>query len=266
MSRPISYIGSRLPRGWSDLFLQLLLFFGVYQGYQVVRGLSQGKDALAFANADRIVDLERSLGLYFEGSLQSTMLDFDWVIDGANWMYVNSHFIITTTFLAWLYLFRNEHFYFVRNMFMVAMLLALVGYLAYPTAPPRLLADSGLIDTISTVGGVNTDSNAVSLLVNKYAAVPSMHIGFSSMIAGVAFLLVRNPVIRVLWLGYPLLVLFVVMTTGNHFWFDGFVGALVALASVLIASRVLAPVRPTQWAFRPAPATAAAQPAATATG
>ena len=62
MSRPISYIGSRLPRGWSDLFLQLALFFGVYQGYQVVRGLSQGKDALAFANADRIVDLERSLG------------------------------------------------------------------------------------------------------------------------------------------------------------------------------------------------------------
>ena len=68
-----------------------------------------------------------------------------------------------------------------------------------------------------------------------------------------------------LWLGYPVLVLFVVMTTGNHFWFDGSAGALVALASALIASRVLAPVRPTHWAFRPAPA-GGAQPAATATG
>ena len=258
MSRPISYIGSRLPRGWSDLFLQLALFFGVYQGYQLVRGLSQGKEALAFANADRVVDLERSLGLFFEGDLQSAMLHFHWVIDGANWMYVNSHFIITTSFLAWLYLFRNEHFYFVRNMFMVAMLLALTGYLLYPTAPPRLLADSGVIDTISTIGHVNTDSNTVSLLVNKYAAIPSMHIGFSSMIAGVAVLLVRNPVGRVLWFLYPFLVLFVVMVTGNHYWFDGFLGALVALASALIASRVLAPVRPAHWAFRPARAGTAA--------
>jgi hypothetical protein len=146
---------------------------------------------------------------------------------------------------------------------MVAMLLALTGYLLYPTAPPRLLLDSGVVDTISTIGGVNTDSNAVSLLVNKYAAIPSMHIGFASMIAAVAFLLVRNPVLRVLWLGYPFLVLFVVMVTGNHYWFDGFLGALVALASALIASRVLAPVRPTHWAFRPARAGA---PASAATG
>ena len=193
VSRPISYIGSRLPRGWSDLLLQLALFFGVYQGYQVVRGLSEGKDALAFANADRVVDLERSLGLFFERGLQAAMLNFDWVIDGANWMYVNSHFIITTTFLAWLYLFRNEHFYFVRNMFMVAMLLALTGYLL-SRRRRRGCSRQRLVDTIATFSGVNTDSNAVSLLVNKYAAVPSMHIGFALMIAGVAFLLVRNPV------------------------------------------------------------------------
>ena len=144
MPRPISYIGSRLPRGWSDLLLQLALFFSVYQGYQVVRGLSEGKSALAFANAERIIDVERSLGLFFEPGLQTAMLDFSWLIDGANWMYVNSHFIITTSFLAWLYLFRNEHFYFVRNMFMVAMLLALTGYLLFPTAPPRLIARRGL--------------------------------------------------------------------------------------------------------------------------
>ena len=42
--------------------------------------------------------------------------------------------MLTTGFLAWLYLYRNEHFYFVRNMFMVAMAIALVGY----TLVPRL--------------------------------------------------------------------------------------------------------------------------------
>jgi membrane-associated phospholipid phosphatase len=258
VSRPISYIGSRLPRGWSDLLLQLALFFGVYQGYQVVRGLSEGRDALAFANADRIVDAERSIGLFFEPALQKAMLDLSWVIDGANWMYVNSHFIVTTTFLAWLYLFRNDHFYFVRNMFMVAMLLALTGYLLYPTAPPRLLLDSGLIDTISVQSGISTDSNAVSLLVNKYAAVPSMHIGFASMIGVTAVMLVKSRPAKVVWALYPFVVLFVVVVTGNHYWLDGAIGALVAATSAVIAHRLLAPVRPTQWAFRPEPARAPA--------
>lgn len=246
MPRPISYIGSRLPRGWGDLFLQLALFFGVYQGYQVVRGLSEGKEALAMANAERIIDVERSLGLFFEPGLQSAMLDFGWVIDAANWMYVNSHFIVTTTFLAWLYLFRNEHFYFVRNMFMVAMLLALTGYLVYPTAPPRLMPGEGFTDTIATFTALEPDSNAVSLLVNKYAAVPSMHIGFATMIAVPAVMLVRTPVLKAAWALYPFMVLFVVVVTGNHFWLDAAAGAGVAATSAFVAHRLLAPQRPGQ--------------------
>jgi hypothetical protein len=252
--RPLSAIGSRLPRGWTDLLLQLALFFGVYQGYQVVRGLSEGKSALAFDNAERIIDVERALGTYFEASLQSSLLDNEWVIDFANWMYVNSHFVITTSFLAWLYLFRNEHFYFVRNMFMVAMLIALTGYLLFPTAPPRLMPQEGFIDTIASFTSIEQDNKAVSLLVNKYAAVPSMHIGFASMIAIPGILLVRNRIGKVAWGLYPLLVLFVIVVTGNHFWLDAAAGAAVAAMAAAIAHRLLAPVRPGHWAFRPAPA------------
>jgi hypothetical protein len=254
VTRPLSAIGSRLPRGWTDLLLQLALFFGVYQGYQVVRGLSEGKSALAFDNAERIIDVERALGTYFEASLQSSLLDNEWVIDFANWMYVNSHFVITTSFLAWLYLFRNEHFYFVRNMFMVAMLIALTGYLLFPTAPPRLMPQEGFIDTIASFTSIEQDNKAVSLLVNKYAAVPSMHIGFASMIAIPGILLVRNRIGKVAWGLYPLLVLFVIVVTGNHFWLDAAAGAAVAAMAAAIAHRLLAPVRPGHWAFRPAPA------------
>jgi hypothetical protein len=254
VTRPLSAIGSRLPRGWTDLLLQLALFFGVYQGYQVVRGLSEGKSALAFDNAERIIDVERALGTYFEASLQSSLLDNEWVIDFANWMYVNSHFVITTSFLAWLYLFRNEHFYFVRNMFMVAMLLALTGYLLFPTAPPRLMPQEGFIDTIASFTSIEQDNKAVSLLVNKYAAVPSMHIGFASMIAIPGILLVRNRIGTLAWGLSPFLVLFVIVVTGNHFWLDAAAGAAVAAMAAAIAHRLLAPVRPGHWAFRPAPA------------
>jgi hypothetical protein len=248
--RPLAAIGRRLPRGWSDLLLQFALFFIAYQGYQVVRGLIDGKDELAFANADRIVDLERWLDSFFEPALQQAALKHDWLIDIANWLYINSHFTITVCFLAWLYLFHNENFYFVRNMFMVAMGIALIGYAFYPTAPPRMLVGQGFTDTIASFTSIEQDSNAVGLLVNKYAAVPSMHIGFSTMIAGTAMMLVKNPVGRVLWALYPVLVFFVIVITANHYWFDAFVGMLVAIASALVASRVLAPVRPQQWSFR----------------
>jgi hypothetical protein len=249
VGRPVTAIGRRLPRGWLDLLLQLALFFAVYQAYQVVRGLAEGRADLAVANAERIITIQDGLGLYFEPGLQAAMLELGWVIDFANWMYVNSHFVITTSFLAWLYLFRNDSFYFVRNMFMVAMLIALTGYLLVPTAPPRLVPGEGIVDTIATYTAIQQDAGAVSLLVNKYAAVPSMHIGFALMVAGSAFMLVRSRALKVAWAGYPLLVLFVVIVTGNHFWLDAAAGAAVAVASAAIAHRLLAPVRPAQWAF-----------------
>ena len=249
MTRPFDAIGRRLPHGWRDLLLQLGLFFFAYQGYQLVRGMVDGKTELAFANARHIVELERSIGAFFEPGLQQALLDDTWLIDLANWFYVNSHFVVTTTFLAWLYLFRNHHFAFVRNMFLVAMGLALLGYALFPTAPPRLLTGEGFTDTIATYGAVDQDSSAVSLLVNRYAAVPSMHIGFALMIAGTALPIVANRIGKVIWALDPLLVFAVVVVTANHFWIDAVAGALVALSSAVIAHRLLAPVRP-DWSFR----------------
>ena len=128
--------------------------------------------------------------------------------------------MITTAFLAWLYLFRNDHFYFVRNMFMVAMGLALVGYALFPTAPPRMFPGDGFTDTIAAFTSTNQDSSLASLLVNPYAAVPSMHIAFSLMIAVAAITSSaargRGPSGRSIRCS----VFFVIVVTANHYWFD----------------------------------------------
>ena len=110
-----------LPRGWPDLLRQILLFCGAYWLYRLVRGLTDGQAADAFAHARELIHLERDLGLFFEPSLHAWAEGKAWVIDAASWMYVNSHFTITTVTLAFIYLRRNASFYFVRNMFMVAM-------------------------------------------------------------------------------------------------------------------------------------------------
>ncbi len=131
-------------------------------------------------------------------------------------MYVNSHFVVTTTFLIWLYLARNHAYYFVRNMFMVAMGLALVGYTVFPTAPPRFLPEWGFTDTVANFVGEAAE-NSANVLYNPFAAVPSMHVAFALMIAVPAFMLVRNRVLKALWAVYPLVVTFVVMVTANHY-------------------------------------------------
>ena len=82
-----------------------------------MRGIADGRDAVAMANGLHVMQLERSLGAFFEPGFQQAFLTHQWLIEIANWMYFNSHFVITISFLAWLYLFRNENFNFVRNMF-----------------------------------------------------------------------------------------------------------------------------------------------------
>jgi hypothetical protein len=240
-----------------DAGFQFLLFFLVYNGYQLVRGIADGRADVAFANAHHVIDLEKGIGTFFEPGFQDTLLDHVWLIDFANFMYMNSHFVVTTTFLTWLYFFRNEHFYFVRNMFMVGMVLALGLYAAFPTAPPRLIPEAGFTDTIAVFTGLPQDSETVGLLVNKYAAVPSMHIAFSLMIAVPGMALAANPFARAWWSVYPLVVFFVIVVTGNHFWFDAAAGAAVACVAA-VAARQLARVRPEHWAWREAPAEAAA--------
>src|SRR5206468_3725532 len=146
---------------------------------------------------------------------------------------------------------------FVRNMFMVAMAFAIVGYVAFPTAPPRFLPEWGFQDTVSDFFGQGASQSA-GVLYNPYAAVPSMHVAFALMIAVPALMLARRRMVKLLWSGYPFLVTFVVVATGNHFWLDGAFGAVVAAASAWIASAAFARARPDVWAWRTRPAEATA--------
>jgi membrane-associated phospholipid phosphatase len=247
-----------LPKDWPDALRQLGLFALADVCYETVRGVAENNTALAFQNARTVVDIEKDLGLFFEQSVQAWAMGSRFLIDLANFAYVNSHFVVTTAALVWLYLRHNDQFYFVRNMFMVAMGLALVGYVAMPTAPPRFLPELGFVDTIAYYADVRHDSAFVTLFFNPYAAMPSMHVAFSLMLAVPAILLVRSISVKVLWAMYPALVTMVVIVTGNHWWLDAFVGALVALAAAVVASTVLSRMRPAAWSWQAGTARAAA--------
>jgi len=255
--RAVDRIGGRLPHGWSDLFRQLGLFLGADLAYDVVRGVADGKTEAAFAHGQQIIDFERSTGTFFEPSLQRMILPVHALVWFANQVYMNSQFVITIGFLTWLYLFRNEFFYFVRNMFIAAMALALVGYALYPTAPPRLFPEYGLVDTITDFSNVNHDSALVKVFVNPYAAMPSMHCAFALMVGVTGAWVTRHRWSKLFWAFWPMLVIWVVIVTANHYWLDAAAGILVAVASGLIAWQ-LARMRPEAWSLRTAPSEASA--------
>jgi len=158
MRRAIRLIDTRvLPRGWKDLGRQIMVFVGLYLLYELVRGLVSlsGADGYKpFGDATKIINLERLLHVFIEPSVQAWASSVHWVMDVADWTYLNAHYFVTIAALAFIYLRRNDSFYFVRNMFMIAMAIALVGYAVYPTAPPRLMPEWGFTDSIAQFMGV----------------------------------------------------------------------------------------------------------------
>jgi len=255
MPRPVRQALARLreylhlPKGWPDAVLQVAIWLCVDGLYELVRGLTEGSHVAAFANGNRVVELEQSTNTFFEVDFQRLILNDRWLIDITNFLYMNLHFVLTTAFLAWLYLRRNQVFYFVRNVFIGTMAIAIAIHAIFPTAPPRLLTQYGFVDTIFSYAGVDQDQGAISALVNKFAAVPSVHVGFALIVGVTASIMSRRRWAKVLWACYPVLMLYIVVATGNHFWFDGLAGAAAAGLAVLLARYPLTALRPDHWSW-----------------
>jgi hypothetical protein len=244
-----------LPQGWFDVLRQLVLFGLAYLGYSLVRGLVEGKASAAFQHARDLIQVERTMHVFVEPSVQAWASGSHALMDFSSWLYVNAQTSITLAALVYLYVRHNGSFYFVRNMFAIAMLVALIGYAVFPTAPPRFLPEWGFIDSVSDLTGmhVNHASASMTALFNPYAAVPSMHVAFALMIGWPLASLSRTRLASVLWRLYPLLIAFVIVATANHFILDALLGALTAGASA-VGARRLARVRPAAWRFGPTPA------------
>jgi membrane-associated phospholipid phosphatase len=247
-----------LPHGWRDLLRQAVLFSGAFMLYGLVRGLVDGGNLYKpFGDAMRIIDLERTLHIFVEPSVQAWAQNKHWLMTAADWTYLNGHFFVTFTALLFVYLRRNRSFYFIRNVLMISMAIALVGYWLYPTAPPRLLPEWGFTDSISQflVGSTgHIDNGPGKGLLNFYAAVPSMHVCFAVIIGCSMARLVSSRGAKVAWSLYPVLVTWVVVVTANHYFVDVFLGALTAAVAAYLANGLLARARPDVWAFAPAPA------------
>jgi len=213
--------------GWSGLSCQVALMIPPALLYFLVRDLSADQEQEAFANASAIVDLQRSLGLDWEATLQQRILDIDWVLAAVNWIYIYGHFPLIFTSLVLLFGLSRTQFVNLRNSLVASGVIGLVCFALYPVAPPRLFAPDQFFDSLAEL------SSSYQILqnpemTNQFAAVPSFHVGWNLLVAIAIFRASRHLVIRAATVVFPFLMMTAVVLTANHWLLDVAAGIAVA--------------------------------------
>jgi hypothetical protein len=212
-----------------------------YVVYSFIRNAGTGADHVtqAFHHAQAVIRIERFVGLYHEESIQDAFLGTHWFIRFWDIYYGSFHFIVTIVALVWCFRRRPDRYPRWRNTLAATTGLALIGFAFFPLMPPRLLPHPyGFVDTLARYGGLwSFDSGTMKAVSNQYAAMPSLHFGWSSWCAFVLWPATEGkPPLRALLAAYPFLTLFAIIVTANHFWLDAAGGALVLACGYGVAS------------------------------
>jgi hypothetical protein len=218
----------------------LVVLYGLYE---VVRGQGHATVAAARDHTDGIVALERHLHLFGERAIQQAAHLLPGVPTLLGIAYIALHFLGTAGFLVWLHRRHPERFPVVRNTLVGATAVALVIYILYPVAPPRL-AGLGFVDTVSHSAKVNLSSDLLGSLYNPFAAVPSLHFGYALLVGVTLATVARGRTARIIGWSYPAVMMFVIVATGNHFFLDAAGGAVAIGAGYVFASWVGSPAKP----------------------
>lgn len=226
--RGLSAAGAPWLRWWKEV-AYVIAFYAVYSAVRNRFGSAAVSAAEARANAETVIRIQQAIGTYHEQTIQSWFLDARWFIQAWNLFYGTFHFVVTAG--ALIYLFRRFPRRYVRWRTALAWTtaLALVGFATFPLMPPRLLPEShGFVDTLAVYGGLwSFDDGPMEAVSNQYAAMPSLHFGWSTWSACALFPVARSRWARVLLALYPVATLFAIIVTGNHFWLDAAGGAVV---------------------------------------
>jgi hypothetical protein len=211
---------------------------GISAVYLAVRHLvvnDEGRRKAA-RNAERIVALERRLGIHVEPELQALLLPRRRFVAVLNVAYVTLNVGLTVGWLMHLYGRRDPEFHRLRRAAVLATLGAQPVFLLFPAAPPRTL--DHFVDTIADVSGVDLDKGLIAWLYDPIAAMPSIHITYAVVTAAGIAETSRSPLARALAPVYPPAVAFVIFATANHYVLDAVAGAALGFAGLRLA-RVL---------------------------
>ncbi|MGW2177765.1 phosphatase PAP2 family protein [Streptomyces sp. NPDC001732] len=230
------------PRWWTELSL-LVLVYAAYSGGRLV---ARGDVSTAIDNGLAILRLEKAFHLNAEHPLNRLLTAHPSIGIPSDFAYASLHYLVTPAVLVWLFRRRQEVYRRARTWLMTSTMFGLIGFTLMPTCPPRLLeAKYGFVDTMaqySSYGWWGAEASAprgMGGMTNQYAAMPSLHVGWSLWCGILLWRHCRNPYLRAVGVAYPLITTFVVMGTANHYLLDAVAGAAVMGIGALLARPVM---------------------------
>lgn len=224
---------ARRPR----LYREILLIALCYSAYSLVRNIVPTTHTKALALGHEILRLEHALHLDVELSINRLFADDRWLGVSANYYYATLHFVLTIGVLVWLYVRHPDRYVFYRRLILATTVLALIGFWLFPLAPPRMLP--GFVDTVLTyhTGGLyESGASPIASVSNQYAAMPSLHTGWSLWCAIAVIDLTRPRWVKVVAACYPIATVIVILGTANHYMLDA-IGGIVTLGCGYLATR-----------------------------
>ena len=208
--------------------------FGVltalYGLWRTARKLPLVQSENAIERARRIHDVQETLLLPSELTVNRWALDHDWLGWLSSAYYAAMHVPSIFAFLIWMFWRHRGRYPRWRN----ALALTTGGCLAirfWRVAPPRFLPELGFVD-VTVVHGMDVYGPVGTGVSAQFVAMPSIHVAWAGVIA---FGIVTSSTSRWRWLfalHLPITV-FVVSATAHHWWLDGIV-ALILLGLALL--------------------------------
>ena len=217
---------------------EFAVWASLYAAYLAVRGATIGSPEDALHNGREIVAAENALRIFQEARIQEALSALEWFFS-AYYMVGFAPLIAMT--LVWLALRHVHRYRELRTALLVSISIATVVFVLFPAAPPRLIPDLGIADTVG-LSSHDTGSFA-GVRFNPYAAMPSMHVGWSLLVGLFGYRAARRRTTRTLFAAHPAVMVVAVMATGNHFVLDAVAGG--AIAGAVVALMRLAAVRRT---------------------
>jgi drug/metabolite transporter superfamily protein YnfA len=229
---------------------EILIIAAVNVVYETVRNLSAGKPSKAYSNALLIIDWQRNLGIWHEQAMQQFALGFTPLIVFANYFYGSIYIIATLFTLIFLYSKFPDDYPLFRNTLMIGTLCGLVGFALFPLMPPRLLDDTlllqgtnanlwfGFIDTLveyPTFWSFNDP--AMKTISNQFAAMPSLHCGWAFWTFISLLPRMKSWWSKTLVVLYPVLTVYVVVITANHYVLDAVAGFALFTFAYFVARK-----------------------------
>lgn len=230
---------SGLARWWrgrygKQLATEVVVLFLLLSLYRLGRYFGRDEVGAAFHHARQVLDVERHLGLANERAFQRHLLEHVGLVRFLNSYYATVHFPATVLFLVLAYVRAPDAYRRVRLVIVSVSAVALAMHIAYPLAPPRMLP--GFVDTLARWGPAVYSKPGVASVANQYAAMPSLHVGWSLIVAYGMLLVTRRPW-RWLGLAHAVVTSIAVVATANHYWLDGLVAAALVAPAIALASR-----------------------------